>query len=275
MPCAPGQPLPQVTRPFGIVENQQPPLQLSQLPHHHRPYRVERYAGLDATQLGPQGSELLPDQLGLLSIDPPSQVISPGEPVRVLDRQLGLPDTTHPMQGLHHRPIAAEQPLPHRHQQPVPPGEPRIARRDIPPYPRHATRKAHARPTKTLQGAREPRRMIGPSGPLHRLQQNSPCLPFIDTEDVPEHQRTQHSRHLSGRHFLHPYGDQTAAAATGHMQHRSRPFLGRIPGPVEIRGREQRQHPVAPVQRITHRRDEVPAGGPVPHIQLNRVSRLS
>ena len=43
---------------------------------------------------------------------------------------------------------------------------------------------------------------------------------------------------------------------------------------VKLRGREQRHHPVTPIQRIVHRSDEIPARGPVPHIQLNAVPGL-
>ena len=100
--------------------------------------------GLDAAQRGAQGGELVADQPGLLGIDPPGHVIVVGEPVRVLDRQLGLAHPAHALQRLHHRRVPGQQPVPDRRQQLVPAGEPRVAGRHV-PHPQHAVRRQRTR----------------------------------------------------------------------------------------------------------------------------------
>ena len=214
-----------------------------------------------------------PDQPSPVGVDPPGQVIGPGELVRVLDRELGLAHPAHPLQRLHHRLIPGQQLPADRHQQPIPPGEPRITRRDV-PHRRHPARQPRNRRPPLARGlrcSRQRRRATGAPGTGHRLQQHLPGLLLTQPEDVPGQQRPQHSRSLRGRHILHSHRHQPGLLGTQHVQHRGRPFLRGVPVPVEIRGREQRHHPVAPLQRITHRQHEVPPGRPVPHIQLNRV----
>jgi hypothetical protein len=180
------------------------------------------------------------------------------------------------MQRLHHRPIPGHQPLPHRHQKTVPPGEPRITGWDV-PDPRHRPRQARtgtARPAHPSQRApgREHRLAVRAPRPRHRLQQDLAGLLLGHPEQIPGDQRPQHRGHLPGGYLFHPHRHQPLGAL--HVDHRGRPFLGGVPGPVEIRRREQRHHPVTPLQRITHRRHEIPARRPVPHIQLDHVPRL-
>ena len=139
MTAAARQPGSDVGGVLGVVEDQQPPPPLPQLSQYHRPHRLGACPGLQAPQRCPQRGDLVADQVGLLGVDPPGQVIGPGEPVRVLGRELGLAHPAHPLERLHHRPVPGQQPLPHRHQQTVPAGEPRIAGRDV-PYPRHPAR---------------------------------------------------------------------------------------------------------------------------------------
>ena len=129
---------------LGVVEDQQPPAALAQVGQHRRPHRLAARPGLDAAQRRAQGGELVADQPGLLGVDPPGHVVVGGEPVRVLDRQLGLAHPAHALQRLHHRPVPGQQPVPHRRQQPVPAGEPRVAGRDV-PHPQHAARRQRTR----------------------------------------------------------------------------------------------------------------------------------
>ena len=144
MPGPAGQPRADVGGVLGVVEDQQPPAALVQVGQHRRPDRLGACPGLDAAQRGAQGGELVADQPGLLGVDPPGHVIAVGEPVRVLDRQLGLAHPAHALQRLHHRRVPGQQPVPHRRQQPVPAGEPRVAGRDV-PHPQHAARRQRTR----------------------------------------------------------------------------------------------------------------------------------
>ena len=225
-----------------------------------------------------QRGELVPDQPGLLGVDPPGQVIVPGEPVRVLDRQLGLAHPAHALQRLHHRPVPGQQPLPHRHQQPVPAGEPRIARRDV-PHPRHAPRQP--RPG-TAQPARPPA-CRAPGTPARQSGRRGPATASSSTRracstSTPNRSRNTSGRSTAGMSAAAPPPPAPAPAGPAPCPARAprrRPLLGGVPGPVEIRRREQRHHPVAPIQRIAHRRHEVLARRPVPHIQLNRVPGLA
>ena len=85
---------------FGVVEDQQPPVpvtQLGQHPVHH--LGGDRVGG--QPQPGGQTEELLGDKHRLFGVDPPHQVVIVGVPVRVFDDQLGLADATQPVQGLH------------------------------------------------------------------------------------------------------------------------------------------------------------------------------
>ena len=137
MPTTAGQPPGDFGRVLGVVEYKQPPAPLPQLPQHRRPHRLHARPGLHTAQRHAQGGELIADQSGLLGVDPPGQVVGPGEPVRVLDRQLGLAHPAHPLERLHHRPVPGQQPLPHRHQQSIPTGKPQVTGWEI-PHPRQA-----------------------------------------------------------------------------------------------------------------------------------------
>ena len=144
MPAPARQPPSDVSGFLGVVEDQQPPPPLPQLPQHRRPHHLHARPGLNTAQRRAQRGELIADQPGLLGVDPPGQVIAVGEPVRVLDRQLGLAHPGLALQRLHHRPIPGQQPLPHRRQQLVPASEPRIAGWDV-PHPQHAARRQRTR----------------------------------------------------------------------------------------------------------------------------------
>ncbi len=107
-----------------------------------------------------------------------------------------------------------------------------------------------------------------------RLQQPPPCFVGIHADQITKDQWAQHRGHLVRRHILHPQWNKTVLSHAQHMDHSGRPFLGRVPGAVEIRRRHQCDHPVTPIQRIAHRHHEIPAHWPVPHIQLDGVPRL-
>ena len=155
MPAAPGQPRCHVRGIPGVVEDQQPPAALPQLGQHCCPHRLGPGPVLHASQRMPEGGDLVPDQPALLGIDPPGQVVGPGEPVRVLGRQLGLAYPAHPVQRLHHRPVPGQQPLPHLSQQIVPAGETRIAGGDVPhSRPRPPQDRQHLRGRDAAAGRR-------------------------------------------------------------------------------------------------------------------------
>ena len=109
----------------------------------------------------------------------------------------------------------------------------------------------------------ELRLAVGPLRPFRRRQQHPPRPVDIYPEHVTENQRPQHRGKLLRRHVFHPHRDQAAECR--------RPLFRGIPGPLEIRLRKQRYHPVRTIQRVAHRRHEILAWRPVPHIQLNGV----
>ena len=162
MPGPAGKPPGDVGGILGIVEDQQPPAALVQVGQHRRPHLPGARPGLDAPQRHPEGGELVPDQPGLLGVDPPRHLIAAGEPVRVLNRQLGLAHPAHTLQRLHHRPVPGQQPAPHRRQQVVPAGEPRIAGRDV-PYPQHTARRSRPGPRRAAASSRSDRSTSLPS----------------------------------------------------------------------------------------------------------------
>ena len=224
MPATAGQPPGDVARVLGVVEHQQPPAPLPQLAQHRRPHHLDVRPGLDAAQRGAQGGELVPDQPGLLGIDPPGQVIGPGEPVRVLDRQLGLAHPAHALERLHHRLVPGQQPLPHRHQQPVPAGEPGIAGRNI-PHPRHTARQPRTRTAQPCSthpacpGPGTPASDRGASAP-HRLQQHRRACSSASPN---------RSRNTSGRSTGGTCAAGTSSTRTGTS--RSSPSPARAPAP--------------------------------------------
>lgn len=115
MAAAAGQPPGDVGRVLGVVKDQEPPPPLPQLPQDRRPHRLHACPGLHTVQRRAQSGELVPDQPGHLSVDPPGQVVDSGEPVRVLDRQLSFANPAHALERLHHRLVPGQQPFPHRH----------------------------------------------------------------------------------------------------------------------------------------------------------------
>ena len=144
VPVPAGQPRADVGGGLGVVEDQQPPAALPQFPQHRRPHSLGACPGLDAAQRGAQGGELVADQPALLGVHPPRHVIVRREPVRVLDRQLGLAHPAQALQRLHHRPVPGQQPVPDRRQQLITAGESRVAGRDV-PHPQHAARRQRTR----------------------------------------------------------------------------------------------------------------------------------
>ena len=131
---------------FGVVEDQEPPVPVTQFGEQPVDGVGHRGRGRHI-QPGGQPGELIGDEHRLLGVDPPHQVVVGGEPVRVLDRQLGLAHPAQPVQRLHHqRRHFIMQPPPQFGQHPVAAGEARIARRH-PPHRR--------------QGAGEPRLVRG------------------------------------------------------------------------------------------------------------------
>jgi hypothetical protein len=84
---AAGEPLAEVVGPDGVVEDQQPagatPEVILDLGRRFRGGRPGRHDGRGHCE----GGDLVADELGLLGVDPPDQVVLAGEPVGVLDRQ--------------------------------------------------------------------------------------------------------------------------------------------------------------------------------------------
>ncbi|HYX94315.1 MAG TPA: toll/interleukin-1 receptor domain-containing protein, partial [Geodermatophilus sp.] len=87
---------------------------------------------------GGEPGELAGDEHRLFGVDPPHQVVVGGEPVRVLQGQLGLAHPAQPVERLHHqRGLAGVQPPAQLGEHAVPAGEPGIARRYL-PHPRQS-----------------------------------------------------------------------------------------------------------------------------------------
>ena len=232
----------------------------------------------DASQRSAQGGELVADQPGLLGVDPPGQVIGSGEPVRVLDRQLGLAHPAHPVQRLHHRLVPGQQPLPHRHQQPVPAGEPRIAGRDV-PHPRHAARQPRTRPPSLPR----PPACPGPGTPARRPAAAAPPPPPAAPAAPASASTPNRSQNTSGRSTAGTCAAGTSSTRTGTRRPRHAPgtcSAAAVHSSVVYRDRSK----YAAENNATTRSQrssasliavhEVPARRPVPHIQLDGVPGL-
>ena len=209
-----------ILRPAGVIEDQQPPVPLPQLGQHRPPRRRQPRPGLGAAQLRGQPGQLLPDQPRGLGVDPPHQVIAAREPVRVLDRQLRLADPAHAVQRLHHRPVPGQQRLPHRHQQPIAPGEPRVAGRDV-PHPRPAPRPPRPGPARRRPGLPgNPGLRAGRPGPATASSSARRAASSSHPEYIRGDQRPQQRRHLLGRNCLHPHRHQPPLRHPRHVHQR-------------------------------------------------------
>ena len=252
--------------PFGVVEDQQPAVpaaQLGQQPVHGGGDR--RPAG--RSEPGGEPGELVGDEHRLFGVDPPHQVVVGGEPVRVLDRQLGLAHPAQPVQRLHHqrRPPGA-QPPPQLGEHAVAAGELRIPGR----HPPHRRRPAgEPRPAAGRRIAPRERRRAGRAQPGQPAAQPGRGRGLVQPGQVQRDQwRVQRGQ-----------GDRLD-------EHRhDPPFRCRLPGErgaqlgAAERGGEvgfgaHRQQPVRRLQRRGHAGHEVLSRSPVPHIQLDGVPGL-
>ena len=238
-------------------------------PRHPRP-------GLHTAQRCAQRRELVTDQPALLGIHPPGQLVGAGEPVGVLGRQLGLAHPAHPLERLHHRRVPGQQPLPDRHQQPAPAGEPWITGREI-PHPRHAARQPRTRAlqlprTAWRAPAREHRLPVRPPRPGHCLQQHPPRPVRIQPGQVAENQRPQHRGHLRQRAWSPPApaadGPALSPARAPAPPSTPRWCTGAVRStPADSSATTRSQRASASLIAST----KFPPGRPVPHIQLNGV----
>jgi hypothetical protein len=195
-------------------------------------------------------------------------------PVRVLDRQLGLAHPAQAVQRLHHRRAAGAQPFVHGRQRGVPADEGGVARADVPHrrqhpgQPRAGLAPAGRRPRRPPPG--EQRSAVRAAGTTHRLHQPPHRLRLVHAEQLDSHQRPQQPRQRApfDLHRHQPVG------AVFVLDQRRRPLVRRVPAVLEIRGRQQRDHPVRRIDRSMHPGDEVLPGGPVPGVQLHRVPGL-
>jgi hypothetical protein len=149
-----------VGRPLGVVEDEQPTVPVAQL--GEQPVHGVGHRG-PGRQLQPgcQPGQLVGDQHGLFGVDPPDHVVVGGEPMGVLERQLGLAHPAQPVEGLHHqRGLPGPQPSPQLGQKIVAAGEVRIAGRQV-PYPAPARRAARRDGRPVFQIGRPRRREIG------------------------------------------------------------------------------------------------------------------
>jgi hypothetical protein len=126
------------------------------------------------------------NQGGLLGRHPPDQVVVPGVPVGVLQRELRLPDPAKPVQRLHHRSPTRTQPLMHQRQRRVTAHESWVTRADV-PYRRQGPRqrRAYLPPTgqhSRLPAAREQRRLTRPRRTPHRGPQPAHSLSLTHVE---------------------------------------------------------------------------------------------
>ena len=104
---------------LGVVKNQQPPA--VRLPARQRLHDRAGGVGSGRDVQAESGAELRQREFDfgdLLGGDPPNHVVGRAESVRVLDRDLGLPDTAHALQrdrtgpGQHHRGTVAAKIVP-------------------------------------------------------------------------------------------------------------------------------------------------------------------
>ena len=151
-----------VLRAVGVVEDQQPAVPATQLGQQPLHGGGDRRSGRQV-QPGGEPGELVGDEHRLFGVDPPHQVVVGGEPVRVLDRQLGLAHPAQPVQRLHHqRRLTGAQPPPQLGEHAVAAGEPRIPRRH-PPHRRRAA--GESRPTAGRRIRPRKRRRAGRAQP--------------------------------------------------------------------------------------------------------------
>jgi hypothetical protein len=81
----------------------------SQLGEYRCPHRFYVRSRLNTSQSQSKGSHLIAYEPRLFSVDPPSQVVSPSEPVGILSYKLGFSYTAHPPQSLHDRRVPSDQ----------------------------------------------------------------------------------------------------------------------------------------------------------------------
>ena len=124
----------------GVVQHDQPPAPAAAVPAQRVDRGPDRGGRVDQPPGGCERGVLLADPVGLLGVDPPHRVVVAGEPPRVLRRELGLAHPARTVQGVHHRPARALQPLPQPHQHPVAAGERLVRARHRPPHRRQHPR---------------------------------------------------------------------------------------------------------------------------------------
>ena len=134
----------------GVVQHDQPPAPAAAVPAQRLHRGPDRRGRVDQPPRDRERGVLLADPVGLLGVDPPHRVVVAGEPPRVLRRELGLAHPARAVQGVHHRPARALQPLPQPHQHPVAAGERLVRARHRPPHRRQHPRQ----PRPVLAGPR-------------------------------------------------------------------------------------------------------------------------
>ena len=194
----------------GVVQHHQPPAPAAAVPAQRLHRRPDRGRRVDQPPRGRPRGVLLADPVGLLGVDPPHRVVVPGEPPRVLRRQLRLAHPARTVQGVHHRPARPLQPLPQPHQHPVPAGERLVRARDRPPH-----RRQHPRQPRPL-------RRSSPHGPAAAARwpagRVGAALPAAPRAPAPAAARATLAR-------------STAPAAAGPGCRRSGPERGTPAGP--------------------------------------------
>ncbi len=117
---------------LGVVENDQPSVASAQVRLGHGRRRSRVGTPLDKCQLHGERGNLITDQRRVVRGDPPHQVVGGGSLVRVLDRDLGFPDSPTSAQRLNDRRAAGIEALAQSAQGTFPADELGISRLHVP-----------------------------------------------------------------------------------------------------------------------------------------------
>ena len=255
-----------VLRAVGVVEDQQPAVPATQLGQQPVHGGGDRRSGRQV-QPGGEPGELVGDEHRLFGVDPPHQVVVGGEPVRVLDRQLGLAHPAQPVQRLHHqRRLTGAQPPPQLGEHAVAAGEPRIPRRH-PPHRRPAA--GESRPAAGRRIRPRKRRRAGRAQPGQPAAQPGRGRGLVQPGQVQGDQRGV-QRGQGDRLDEHRHDPPLGGAVPGERGAQ----LGAAERGGEVGLGAHRQQPVRGLQRRGHAGHEVLSRSPVPHSQLDGVPGL-